>query len=128
MYSRVFQAAPNSLCNYRWPWISDPPVSVFLPLWDYKYVPPWQGFTMSRIKFRALWMLGKHGTCWTIHPNSFQLICQKVQWMITMLQKLGEKNSEYFDYKVVAISMKEYIFKSRHGLVINIYYKLQSNC
>lgn len=45
-----------------------------------------------------------------------------------MLQKLGEKNSEYFDYKVVAISMKEYIFKSRHGLVINIYYKLQSNC
>lgn len=128
MYSRVFQAAPNILCNYWWPWISDPPVSMFLPLWNYKYMPPWQVYTMSRIKSRALCLLGKHTTCWNIYPYSFQLICQKVQWMITMLWRLGEKNSEYLDYKVVVISIKEYIFKSGPRSVINTYCKLWSNC
>lgn len=131
MYSRVFQASPNSLCNCKWPWISDPPVSMFLVsgIISMCHLGRFIQCQGSNLKLSASWMLGKHPTCWSIHPYSFQLICQRVQWIRTMLRWLGEKkNSEYSDYKVVVIARREYIFKSGPRLVTNLYYKLRTNC
>lgn len=49
---------------------------------------------------------------------------QKVQWIIIMLQGLGEKKWEYSDYKLIVTAMDIYIYLKEPRLVINIYYKL----
>jgi len=41
--------------------------------------------------------------------------------MVAMIQGTRRKNWEYFDYKVLALSVKQIIYENGLGLVANVY-------
>lgn len=86
---------------------------MFLPLWDYKYVPPWQFYTMPRIKPKTQCFRNARQAPYLLIyiPLFFPVNLSESAMDNNNFTTVERKNSEYSDYKVVVIARENIYLK-----------------